>query len=276
MQDLNNYYRSIYYMVNIRDSKILFINLKQSTERKITMIKQLRNLKVDFDWINAVDGMKLKEEEYRKEISKSIYIDYDKLCPTYWTNKKNFRSYSSDEDNILPRIGCWLSHYKAIQQAYLLGYDSVLILEDDAILQDNFMCDFVVPQNTDVLYFGGTFFRTDVSLEKDGVNLINPNKLKLFGLFGYYIPSKDRIQQIYNFLKTTFKDGQGHYNVDYNKLDKRVVASNIDKMFVDYIQKQGSASYLLPVRISHPEFEYDTSTIDNSSKYKKRYGASFT
>jgi len=263
-------------MVNIRDSKILFINLKQSTERKITMIKQLRNLKVDFDWINAVDGMKLKEEEYRKEISESIYIDYDKLCPTYWTNKKNFRSYSSDEDNILPRIGCWLSHYKAIQQAYLLGYDSVLILEDDAILQDNFMCDFVVPQNTDVLYFGGTFFRTDVSLEKDGVNLINPNKLKLFGLFGYYIPSKDRIQHIYNFLKTTFKDGQGHYNVDYNKLDKRVVACNIDKMFVDYIQKQGSASYLLPVRISHPEFEYDTSTIDNSSKYKKRYGASFT
>jgi len=94
-------------------------------------------------------------------------------------------------------------------------------------------------------------------------------------LFGYYIPTKEKIQHLFNFLKTTFKEGQGHYNIDYNKLDKRVIACNIDKMLVDYTQKQGGSFYLLPIRISHPTFENDISTIDNSSKYKKRYGASF-
>jgi len=262
--------------MNIRDSKILFINLKQSTKRKIAMLKQLRNKKLDFDWITAVDGLLLKNEEYRKEVSETIYIDYDKLSPEYWCNKKNFRSYSSDPNNILPRAGCFLSHYKAIQTAFLNGFSNVLILEDDAILQDNFLSDFEVPQNTDLLYFGGTFQRFGVSPEKDGVNLIDPDKLKLFGLFGYYIPSKESIQHIYNFLKSTFRDTSGHYNINYKTLDKRPVACNIDKMFVDYIQKQGRAFYLLPPSISHPTFEEDISTIDNSKKYKKRYGASFT
>jgi len=267
--------------MNIRNSKVYYINLSRSCERRKKMIKQLRNLRhVEFDRIEAIDGLKLLEDDdYRKEISKRLFIDYDKLCPDYWCNKKNFRSYSTDPENIMRRVGCWLSHYRALQFAFLMGDSNCLILEDDAILLNNFMDDFEVPTNSDIIYFGGTFQKQSsyVSLVKNGIEKINPANLKVYGLFGYYIPNKEKIQQLYKFLKSTFIDGSGHYKIDNYKTSKtRVIASNIDKMIVDYVQKQNGSFFLLPPKVTHPEFEEDVSTIDNSSKYKKRYGSTFS
>jgi GR25 family glycosyltransferase involved in LPS biosynthesis len=67
------------------------------------------------------------------------------------------RSYPADNAN----NGCTLSHYFIIERAKLLGYESVMIFEDDIVLHDQFKellaeCLNDLPADWDMLYFGGS------------------------------------------------------------------------------------------------------------------------
>lgn len=58
-------------------------------------------------------------------------------------------------------IGCNLSHYFIIERAKVLGFDSVMIFEDDVVLHDNFIQEFhaclpELPTDWNMLYFGGS------------------------------------------------------------------------------------------------------------------------
>ena len=65
--------------------------------------------------------------------------------------------YKADNAN----NGCTLSHYFLVERAKILGFNSVMIFEDDAVLHDQF--DFLLedciqqlPADWDMLYFGGS------------------------------------------------------------------------------------------------------------------------
>lgn len=53
-----------------------------------------------------------------------------------------------------PIIGCFESHIKAIQYAKEKKYKSIMILEDDVVVNES-LNDIVYPENWDMLYFGG-------------------------------------------------------------------------------------------------------------------------
>lgn len=85
--------------------KIYCINFLESKERREFQKKQFEYLGLDVEFFNAIDYGKIIKPHILK-INRSELIE--------------------------PRIfGCAMSHYSCIKQAQLLGYESVLILEDD-------------------------------------------------------------------------------------------------------------------------------------------------
>ena len=101
---------------------IYIVNLKIRTNRRLLIEKELCKHNLNGIFYNAVDGNKLdiKQLEYKKIID----ISYNK--------KNNIVQLTRGE------IGCSLSHYNIWK--YLLESDKeyFLILEDDAVLVDNF------------------------------------------------------------------------------------------------------------------------------------------
>jgi len=91
--------------------RVYFINLDRRTDRKLHMEQQLNKLNLSATRIQAFDGKTIK---WRKEFG---------VWSKYW-NEGAF--------------ACCLSHRQALTDAYKNGFENILILEDDAVLQDNF------------------------------------------------------------------------------------------------------------------------------------------
>lgn len=90
--------------------KAFIINLKESVERRIKMENQLKKLKLKYEFIDAVDGRKMSEQQ-KKSITQEVNYAF------------------------LPgEIGCALSHQKIYQRMLDESTDVALILEDDVIL----------------------------------------------------------------------------------------------------------------------------------------------
>ena len=106
----------------LEEFKVYIINLKQSTERRESILREInkQNIK-SFELIEAVDGNKLNNEELN-------------LC-TY-KNKKNYNPWGPKLT--YSQIGCALSHIKIYKDFVKSNYEYALILEDDAIFLDNF------------------------------------------------------------------------------------------------------------------------------------------
>lgn len=108
--------------------KFFVINLERSIERRTSIIKQLEDLHINYEIINAVDGSLLTKE----------YIDSINTKKTIKIN--NGRPLTHGE------IGCAESHKKAYEkiiQDKLLG---AVIIEDDIVLSSNeilHICDLV-------------------------------------------------------------------------------------------------------------------------------------
>ena len=144
----------------IKWDKVYIINLKRRNDRKILMIEKLSEEKIDnYEFIEAYDG---KDEE--------IINDYNLL--------KNYTQITNSG-----HFGCLLSHIKAIKKAKKNNYNSVMILEDDIIFNNNFLEEIqkIKLPKYDILYLGG---------------LINEKKLffngwgsvsKVMGAYGYII-----------------------------------------------------------------------------------------
>lgn len=98
---------------------IFIISLERSAQRRLTMAAQLDALRLDYEFINGIDGRDLD------------------LCnfPPYalWRRRLFF-----GRDLTPAEMGCLLSHRKAYQRMVDLDMDCAVILEDDAILQSAF------------------------------------------------------------------------------------------------------------------------------------------
>ncbi|MGH2303434.1 glycosyltransferase family 25 protein [Enterobacter hormaechei] len=94
--------------------KIFIVNLKKSVERRQKMEAQLQALGLEAEFIEAVDGRLMSEEE-RKSV----------------TAKVNYAFLPGE-------IGCALSHQKIYKKMIDENIDNALILEDDVVLDEEF------------------------------------------------------------------------------------------------------------------------------------------
>lgn len=97
-------------------SEIYMINLKRRPERREKMERTLKELGLDFTYLEAVDGKLLTDEILaQKDIT---------LLPEY-ADPYHKRPMTMGE------IGCFLSHYTIWQKMVELNQEEVLVLEDD-------------------------------------------------------------------------------------------------------------------------------------------------
>ncbi len=105
--------------------KIYIINLKKDSDRKNHIINQLEKQNIfDYEIIEAVDGNILTKEELNSKVFK------DKKGLNYWNTKMS-----------PSQIGCALSHIKIYKKLLKSENNYCLILEDDAIFNQNLTND---------------------------------------------------------------------------------------------------------------------------------------
>lgn len=161
------------------DSKpvVFVISLKDDAERRAEILNTAESIGLSFDWLDAVDG-----REGRLGQNKDMYGG---LC------------LSSGE------IGCSLSHREAYHKIAQSGAAGGFILEDDILLNDNFMRFHSASAQIGARFRGRRFFVHGGSLDKElGVRLLLsknsrslPNGIKkvkyakksLYGTWCYYI-----------------------------------------------------------------------------------------
>ena len=260
--------------MNIQDFNILYINLKEHEKRNKIFINNFAKYNITTKRIEAINGKKLGNKQYRKYISKQLNIPEHKLEPEWWLNRSNFNSLSRSIDNILPRVGLFLTHIKCLLYALNNNYNGVVLLEDDSIPLSNVKQKLTIPKNTDIYYLGGTFSQ----IEKPNVKNINkkyircdPNKFKLYGTFAMLIPNYNKIYEILNVLYSVFNEGKSKdKHPDWRTGNIKLRALSIDRFYVNHFQKNGYCYVINKVRFTHPEGNNDNSTINNKKfNYKK-------
>ena len=100
-------------MINIP----IIINLPQSIERKASIQSRLGDIFDTHIVLEGVDGLKLRDPEYSRKIANILDIPPDKTKSSYFMDRKNFQSYGRDENTILCKAGCFLSHMVVVKFA---------------------------------------------------------------------------------------------------------------------------------------------------------------
>lgn len=161
-------------MDNFLDN-IYILNLKERKDKWKLITKELENLNItNYERFNAI------RPDTFENIPKSYYSNIKKILHK---NKKY----------IIGSMGCKLSHYNIIKNAKKTGYKNILILEDDAVFENNFHITFnnIIRQinefnlQWDMIYLGQNL------REYDKVENI-PNLVKIkkgFCTHGYLINS---------------------------------------------------------------------------------------
>jgi hypothetical protein len=268
-------------MKNIKDFTIYYINLDDSVERKKKLINNLNKYDLKSNRVSAINGRRLIEDEYRIKISRLLNVDENKLKPDYWLNRSNFKSLSTDINNILPRVGIFLSIMYAIKTAIENNENGAIFLEDDAIPMKNILDNLLIPNDTDIFYLGGTFQHLEQAKQSQAKQSqakqsnqtikIDSTQLKLYGAFAFLIPSNKKLIEIKKVLYSIFNDGvsKDKHN-DWRSGAIKLRAQSIDRFFVNWFQKYGNCYVTNLVKFYHPTDEEDVSTINRKKfNYKK-------
>lgn len=152
-------------LVNINWDNIFVINLERRIDRKLNMINQfdLNNIK-EFEFIDAIDG------------SNKLIID--KFNSTKLSVKTKIITSG--------HFACLLSHIKAIKEAKTRRYKSIMILEDDVFLQNNFINNIkkIKVPCYDMVYLGGIINKKKIFFSHWVIN-----KKNILGAYGYILTS---------------------------------------------------------------------------------------
>lgn len=239
------------------DIPTLYINLDKDLNRKISLEKDLNKLNMEYNRIEAVYGKRLYESSYRKRLSRFLKISEKKLHPRYWLDRHNFKTMVQKENAVLAKVGCYLSHLVALKIALNLGYQNVLILEDDAMFLKNAYREFTIPKNTDIYYPGGYFFKQQKTIKdnKRSEIKIDTDKLKICGTYSYILPNRQKIMDAYNVYMSVFLDGKGHDKDPHWRSGRvRLRAQASDFVYINYFQKFGNCYIANPVMIGTRDF----------------------
>ena len=129
--------------------KLLIINLKSSTERRLAVETQLSKLGIsNYEFIEAVVGNDLDDDIIDKKVSKRILFNY----------LNRTKPLSKTE------AGCALSHIKAYKRCLDIG-ERCIIFEDDAIITNTFkdIINMNLDEKYDIIYLGYRLNRDDFS-----------------------------------------------------------------------------------------------------------------
>ena len=236
------------------------INLETSQDRRDDMVKQMYSINYPYTFIKAVDGRELTEIEYQEEISQTLDIPIEKLKPTYYLDRRNFISLSDKWEDIAPRVGCFLSHYKCLKIAYEQNLNEILILEDDVDILGHF--DNIPKVDKDIIYLGATVRKLGKYPNK---GYYDCKGLELFGTYAYLIKGKYNIDRIYKAFQSVYQEGTRRMKYNPNE---RMSMSNVDNFYRRYFHEDSIVMY--PPLVQHRDDL--KSTISNNKRYRKKYG----
>ena len=244
----------------------IIINLPQSIERKETVAKRLEGMFDSHIVLEAVDGSRLRDSVYSEKIGKILDIPSCRVHSSYFMNRKNFQSYNRDENIVLAKAGCFLSHMVAINFAINENITNILILEDDFKILNKNIKNIEIKSDSLITYFGGQS-TTEVP-KNDG--FLSLEKYELLGTYGYGVGCINQLKTLFNLMKSCFNDGIGRIKLkdDFNPTKDRLKMMSIDLFYKKFIHSK--CVLVCPPCIGHDD-ELD-STISNTKKYKKRYG----
>ena len=172
---------------------LFIISLKRAQDRRINMVKKMKENGQNCIFFDAVDG-------------KNMNTSHKNLC-----NK--FEKLSDGEK------GCFLSHYLLWKKILDSDYEDAIIFEDDAVILDNNnfknIQQFLIP-DYDYIYLGFCFEKF-----KDKIKELNEYSIYKsdYALCTHaYIVSKKGIKKLLNYLDSQTK---WDYPIDHltNKID---------------------------------------------------------
>lgn len=261
--------------IDIRNTKIFYINLESNIERKETFQKNLNSLRLTGHRIDGVHGLRLFSNSYVDKIATLLDIPHEKLKPNYFTNRKNFSTLSRDVNIILPKVGCLLSHLSVLKKAYDEQIDNCLILEDDAVLlPDILKRNIEVPEDADICYLGGTFRHNMITDYQSDIEIIKikSEQLSIFGTFAYYLPSKKSIKDLYRVTRSIFLSGKSKKkSPDWRSGQVRLMAGAYDRFLINHFQKNGNCYISNPILIYHEDNGFSNMNIKTNSRYKMKF-----
>ena len=257
--------------MKITDFNTVFINLESRKDRKEEFLNQYKKISNKNPIrIDAVNGHKLNDKNYRKKISRELNIPESKLREEFWTDRSNFKTMINDKKKIMGRVGCFLSHMKCMKLAIEKNWSNILVLEDDIkVLPHSKNRTLNLPKNSDIIYLGGMFWHLNKQPPntKNDLIRINPLQLKLIGTFSYCVINKQTIKDIYNLCNSVFIGGKGHdKHPDWRSGKVKMRAQAMDFFYINYFQKLGNCFVVNPIIFSHNE--------DLGSNISPHYGTS--
>uniref|UniRef100_A0A6C0BRP7 Glycosyltransferase n=1 Tax=viral metagenome TaxID=1070528 RepID=A0A6C0BRP7_9ZZZZ len=239
--------------------KVYVIILKHEVNLLIEMKKQLNYLNIDYEIFDAIYGMDLNDEYFRKN---GITID------------ENFRNPYTHITLTVGEIGCALSHYYCWKKAYDDNIDYSIIVESDAIFNYNFknVVNSVIEKapSFDLLYLGRKTFHedfNDVLKINDTYKLVNPS----FSYWGIgYMLSKSGIDKYVNsrFLNNVIPIDEFlplmYLNINSGYYKKR-----------NYNSVEVKALALKPSIITPKKNTFMYSSTENQPYYKLKFPTNF-
>ena len=208
-------------VINKYVDKIFVINLPHRTDRAKLIDEQLKKYNItNYEWFNA------------------IYTNYANIDA--YMKQYNYRFYGGSYRCFPGTLGCLLSHVEVLKIARNRGYNRILILEDDAVFQDDFEEKMIsVIKDTmnvdyDMLYLGANYMAPSIPVTN------NLRKVQVaYTTHAYIIPKK-----LFNEVIDTA--------VNHGK--------QIDIFYVDCIQSRGNCYGVNPNIISQSGLSSDVIT----------------
>jgi hypothetical protein len=259
-------------LVAAKDFPVLYINLEKDVSKKEILEENLQKNGFHYERIDAIYGKKLGDKLYREKISKLLDIPDEKLEPSFWMDRKNFKTMCSYEDIVLAKVGCYLSHILAIKTALENNYENVLILEDDSFPLSNINTPFRIPDDADMYYLGGGFMhqvKPTIKGSKSEHILLDTSKLKLCCTFAYILPSREKMEMMYRLFMSVFNDSSDEkshdIHDDWRTGEPKMRAQSCDFMYINFFQKFGTSYVINPVLFTHKEM--GSNIVNNRKKY---------
>jgi glycosyl transferase family 25 len=166
--------------MTIQTDKIFIIHYTKLIDRKKIMDLQLNSINQKFEYIEKFDKETLNEDLINKVYRKSK-SHHDEKISALWDIKSNsFRKLMNSE------ISCALKHFEALNQINKQCSNHGLILEDDAIITNDFINNFNkclknTPEDWDIIFLGtgcGDWFIEEKTRQE--IPIYENNKIKIF------------------------------------------------------------------------------------------------